>query len=113
VYPDSFPGHPFSRPPGSYPGRLFDPHSTNGGGYNGGGSPAPLMGQNSGPLHIPAASHGINGSGSDYYNTDPGLPQDGPNGWTMYRDPKSGEPYYHNHNSGITQWKCPDEWPMH
>eukprot|EP00210_Caulerpa_lentillifera_P001164 g1120.t1 len=125
VYHDNYHGNPFNRTPGSYPGQMFDPPSINPSGFSG-ANPAPGMVQNSGPIHISAATaHGANGgttsgtgggggAGSgEYYNTDPGFSQDGPNGWTMYRDPKSGEPYYHNHNSGITQWKCPDEWSMH
>eukprot|EP00210_Caulerpa_lentillifera_P009004 g8594.t1 len=100
----------FNRAPGSYPSPVMGPPSMNGNRYSGG----PGLVQQSGPIHISAPSaHGAGSGGGDYYNPDPELPQDGPNGWTMYRDVESGKPYYHNHTSGITQWKCPDEWPMH
>lgn len=65
------------------------------------------MVQPSGPLHVAAAQP----NAQEYY-ANPAYPVVGPNGWTMYRDPKSGEPYYHNHQLSITQWKRPDEWPL-
>merc|ERR1712217_343346 len=34
----------------------------------------------------------------------------GPCGWTAYHDPATGDPYYHNHNTNITQWERPAEW---
>lgn len=40
-----------------------------------------------------------------------GYPTPGPNGWVMYREPGTGEPYYHNHNTKATQWDRPAEWP--
>lgn len=40
----------------------------------------------------------------------PAAPLHGPNGWTMYRDPQSGDYYYHNHNTGLTQWERPADW---
>jgi hypothetical protein len=39
-----------------------------------------------------------------------GFPVTGPNGWVAYRAPDTGETYYHNHNSGVTQWERPPEW---
>ena len=40
-----------------------------------------------------------------------GYPVQGPNGWYMYRTKDSGEPYFHNHAKGITQWERPGDWP--
>lgn len=40
-----------------------------------------------------------------------GYPVYGPNGWVQYRT-KEGEPYYHNHNTSITQWERPSDWPQ-
>lgn len=71
------------------------------------GGPSPAMVQPSGPLHVAA----VQPSTRDYYPGQ-GYPVVGPNGWMMYRDPKSGEPYYHNHQLTITQWNRPDEWPL-
>lgn len=29
-------------------------------------------------------------------------------GWVSYTDPGSGEPYFHNTDTGVTQWEVPD-----
>ncbi|KXZ41193.1 hypothetical protein GPECTOR_666g794 [Gonium pectorale] len=41
-----------------------------------------------------------------------GYPVHGPNGWVMYRTRDTGEPYYHNHQTGETVWDRPADWPM-
>lgn len=41
-----------------------------------------------------------------------GYPVPGPNGWTMYRAKDSNEPYFHNHNTNVTIWERPDDWPV-
>eukprot|EP00200_Dunaliella_tertiolecta_P000914 CAMPEP_0202366592 /NCGR_PEP_ID=MMETSP1126-20121109/17139_1 /ASSEMBLY_ACC=CAM_ASM_000457 /TAXON_ID=3047 /ORGANISM="Dunaliella tertiolecta, Strain CCMP1320" /LENGTH=158 /DNA_ID=CAMNT_0048961667 /DNA_START=5 /DNA_END=480 /DNA_ORIENTATION=+ len=41
-----------------------------------------------------------------------GFPTHGPNGWIRYIAKDTGEPYFHNHKTGITQWERPQEWPM-
>merc|ERR1711920_449933 len=38
-------------------------------------------------------------------------PAHGPNGWTEYYDPATGDFYYHNHLTNITQWERPVDWP--
>jgi hypothetical protein len=40
-----------------------------------------------------------------------GFPVYGPNGWVQYRT-KEGEPYFHNHNTNLTQWERPADWPV-
>lgn len=40
-----------------------------------------------------------------------GSPIYGPNGWVQYRS-KEGEPYFHNHNTQVTQWERPVDWPQ-
>jgi hypothetical protein len=40
-----------------------------------------------------------------------GFPVYGPNGWVQYRT-KEGEPYFHNHNTNVTQWERPADWPV-
>jgi hypothetical protein len=40
-----------------------------------------------------------------------GYPVQGPNGWVLYRAQDTGDVYYHNHNTGATQWERPAEWP--
>lgn len=115
VYSDNYPGgNPFSQ---GYPSPIMGPPpSINGARYSGSGGPSVGLVPQSGPIHLSAPSQGANGGGgggSEYYSPEVEFPQVGPNGWMMYRDSESGKPYYHNHSSGITQWKCPDEWPMH
>lgn len=39
-----------------------------------------------------------------------GQPVTGPNGWVAYRAQDTGETYYHNHNTNVTQWERPAEW---
>ncbi|DBB01235.1 hypothetical protein WJX77_006796 [Trebouxia sp. C0004] len=39
-----------------------------------------------------------------------GYPVTGPGGWTQYRAPDSGEPYYHNQRTGETTWDKPAGW---
>ena len=39
-----------------------------------------------------------------------GSPVAGPNGWCMYRAKDTGEVYYHNHRTGLTQWDKPADW---
>lgn len=38
-----------------------------------------------------------------------GCPVEGPNGWTQYSTP-SGEKYYHNSATNVTQWDTPADW---
>lgn len=38
-----------------------------------------------------------------------GCPIKGPNGWTQYQT-DSGEKYYNNSNTNVTQWDPPPEW---
>lgn len=38
-----------------------------------------------------------------------GRPIKGPAGWTQYQT-ESGEKYYNNSNTGLTQWEPPAEW---
>lgn len=74
----------------SYPGGGMGP----GGAYRGGrGTSDGGQMNNQGPLW--AAS---------------GYPVTGPGGWTQYRAPDSGEPYYHNQRSGETTWDKPAGW---
>jgi hypothetical protein len=40
-----------------------------------------------------------------------GFPVQGPNGWVAYRTQDTGEVYYHNHNTNVTQWDRPGDWP--
>jgi hypothetical protein len=40
-----------------------------------------------------------------------GSPIYGPAGWVQYRS-KEGEPYFHNHNTNVTQWERPVDWPQ-
>eukprot|EP00803_Ostreobium_quekettii_P003687 evm.model.scf_2484.2 EVM.evm.TU.scf_2484.2 scf_2484:20589-21928(-) len=68
------------------------------------------VGRGSGPIHV-AAAHSPNPPPRDFYAVH-GYPVPGPNAWTMYRDPESGEPYYHNHHTNVTQWNRPQEWPQ-
>lgn len=49
------------------------------------------------------------GPGEDPYARQ-GYPVTGPNGWVAYRAPDTGETYYHNHNTQVTQWERPAEW---
>lgn len=109
VYSDYYPGavgspYPGSRGSSGYPGHPYAAGSPN----LGYGNPVPTMVQPSGPLHVAPAPT----NARDYYPPGQAYPIVGPNGWIMYRDPKSGEPYYHNHQSTVTQWKRPDEWPL-
>jgi hypothetical protein len=46
-----------------------------------------------------------------YSRSTPFTPIHGPNGWTEYHDPATGDQYYHNHNTNKTQWERPIEWP--
>lgn len=39
-----------------------------------------------------------------------GCPVQGPNGWTEYRSQETGEAYYNNSHTGLTQWERPQEW---
>lgn len=39
-----------------------------------------------------------------------GAPVTGPNGWIAYKTPDTGETYYHNHQTNVTQWERPQEW---
>jgi len=89
---------------GGFAGHVYGP----GGGYT--STASPTMVQPSGPLHIPAVQP--NAPPHEYYTGQQVYPVAGPNGWMMYRDPKSGEPYYHNHQLTITQWQRPEEWPL-
>lgn len=40
-----------------------------------------------------------------------GFPQQGPNGWVQYKDKITNDTYYHNHQTGVTQWDRPGDWP--
>jgi len=79
-----------------------------GGGYGQGGYGAPGYGAPQDPY---AGGYGApaRGPGEDPYARQ-GHPVTGPNGWVAYRAPDTGETYYHNHNTGVTQWERPPEW---
>jgi hypothetical protein len=49
-------------------------------------------------------------AGEDTYARS-GFPVQGPNGWVAYKTQDTGETYYHNHNSNVTQWDRPVDWP--
>jgi hypothetical protein len=49
------------------------------------------------------------GPGEDPYARQ-GHPVHGPNGWVAYRTPDTGETYYHNHTTNVTQWERPADW---
>mmetsp|Transcript_36068 Transcript_36068/g.91137 ORF Transcript_36068/g.91137 Transcript_36068/m.91137 type:complete len:195 (-) Transcript_36068:1452-2036(-) len=50
------------------------------------------------------------GTGQDAWATS-GYPTTGPNGWVMYKTKETGEAYYHNHRTNVTQWDRPADWP--
>ncbi|GAB4816101.1 hypothetical protein N2152v2_003147 [Parachlorella kessleri] len=39
-----------------------------------------------------------------------GKPVSGPEGWTQYETPDTGEKYYHNQQTGVTTWEKPTCW---
>ncbi len=39
-----------------------------------------------------------------------GKPVNGPEGWTQYETPDTGEKYYHNQHTNATQWEKPACW---
>ena len=41
-----------------------------------------------------------------------GSPVAGPNGWCRYRAKETGEFYFHNHRTGVTQWDKPADWNL-
>merc|ERR1712224_528178 len=36
----------------------------------------------------------------------------GPGSWVEYYDKATGDPYYHNYNTQITQWERPSKWSI-
>ncbi|KAI8472248.1 MAG: hypothetical protein J3K34DRAFT_451520 [Monoraphidium minutum] len=58
----------------------------------------------------PGGYGGPPGGGEDMYARQ-GFPVQGPNGWVAYKTQDTGETYYHNHNSQVTQWDRPVDWP--
>jgi len=74
-----------------------------GGYYEGGGGYDDGRGQQGGP-------GGGGGGGGDVWSSQ-GYPTPGPNGWVMYKTQDTGEPYFHNHATGSTQWERPTDWP--
>lgn len=63
----------------------------------------------------PGAAHALAqlhppGGEEDVYARQ-GFPVQGPNGWVMYRTQDTGDIYFHNHNSQLTQWQRPADWP--
>ncbi|CAG9465457.1 unnamed protein product [Pedinophyceae sp. YPF-701] len=53
------------------------------------------------------------GGGGQYQQQPPtaNQPAYGPNGWVMYIDAESGDPYFHHPDIPTTQWEQPAEWP--
>ena len=86
----------------------------------GGGGGAPAFSQQQAAHHAAAAAAAA-GASERPYGGPPGGVEDlyarqgfavqGPNGWVMYRTQDAGEPYYHNHNTQLTQWQRPADWP--
>ena len=75
------------------------------GGYQGGYDQPPGMGG--------YEQHRVGGMRpEDQWAAQQKMPQSGPNNWCLYRTPDSGEVYYHNHATGVTQWDRPAEWPL-
>jgi hypothetical protein len=85
-------GGGYGGPPGGYGGRPAAPQQMGGpGGY---GPPRPDDGGYGRGPPAPAA-----------------FPVTGPNGWVAYKTQDTSEVYYHNHNSQVTQWDPPADWP--
>lgn len=79
-------------------------------GYATGGAPSPPMSSHA-SIHMSSSPAPV--LPRDVYTTQQQpFAMPGPNGWMMYKDPESGEFYYHNHHSQATQWNCPEEWVM-
>lgn len=55
---------------------------------------------------------GVSGNMQEDPYAAQGYPTQGPNGWYMYRTKETGEAYYHNHKTGVTQWERPADWPQ-
>lgn len=80
---------------GGYPGQGGYQEGPGGyGGGRGGGYPGPQATQ------LPQDTYAQSGH-----------PVQGPNGWVMYRTKDTGEVYYHNYNTSVTQWERPSDWP--
>ncbi|KAJ9533403.1 hypothetical protein QJQ45_026452 [Haematococcus lacustris] len=94
-----------------YPGRGMGPSGRTGRGPGYGMHGAPGYGGGYGM----EAGQGYGGqavaSQQDEVWANSGFPTHGPNGWVMYKVKETGEEYYHNHKSNITQWDRPVEWP--
>eukprot|EP00775_Hariotina_reticulata_P006716 gene6716-6937_t len=92
-------------------GRGYDDYyGGGGGGYGQGGYGAPQDPYGGGYGAAPGGYGGPpRGPGEDPYARQ-GQPVHGPSGWVAYRAPDTGETYYHNHNTNITQWERPAEW---
>lgn len=103
-------------PPGGYGGGYPGGQPNYQGGYGmehpqqGTGGYGPVGGQQADP------SGGQRGPGQNMQQEEvwaqQGYPVQGPNGWFMYRTKDTGEAYYHNHRSNVTQWERPADWPM-
>lgn len=88
---------------GNYPGG-YPMEPPQGGGNPNFGAPGPARGQ---------GAPGVRpGNMQEEAWAAQGYPVGGPNGWVMYRTRDTGEPYFHNHQSGVTQWDRPADWPM-
>lgn len=91
-------------------GRGYDDYYAGGGGYGGGGYGGAPGGYGA-PQDPYAGGYGgaPRGPGEDPYARQ-GHPVHGPNGWVAYRTPDTGETYYHNHQTNVTQWERPADW---
>ncbi|MEW5302504.1 MAG: hypothetical protein WDW38_002339 [Sanguina aurantia] len=86
---------------GGYPGRSYE-----GGGYQ---QPGYGGGNNyDAPMSYMPQSHAPQETRENWVQR--GCPVPGPNGWTEYRSQDTGEAYYNNSHSGLTQWEKPHDW---
>lgn len=126
--PDGFQGGP----PAGAPGRGgYAPRGRGGYGYGPGRGAGGRFSQARGGYGYPAGGYGYGmGGGEGGYGGDmgssgaqgrggmseeawaqSGYPTTGPNGWIMYKTKDTGEAYYHNSRTGVTQWDKPSDWP--
>lgn len=96
---------------GGYDGG-YPPAGGGPGGYGRPGGPAPAGGPGGYGAPRPYGG-GPEEAGPGGYGrpAPPSFPVTGPNGWTAYKTQDTGEIYYHNHNSQVTQWDAPADWP--
>merc|ERR1719374_356921 len=95
-------------PPGGYAGG-YGGRQTGGYGY---GGPQGFIGAGYGGGRGMGGYNGPQGAGMGAQQGGPvnTAPTQGPQGWLMYIDQESGDPYYHHPETNVTQWEPPAEW---